>query len=533
MKFKFIFCLALGLGVGLLAEAQPKTDIGIPIIAAPKMRECREAKTKDLGVWDDAFRFENLDFILLRKQNELFSYSLITSDLKRIRIPAGMADTRIREGMTWGKHQWVFCQSDTTIPFALDLANGKRVPFEIPEVKAHGGRGAAIHTIINPGFEFGTIIAITGNGVAGWPRDGNLPLYYWMNLESGRVVKLPTGWDLSYFSADQKRAVFETISTNAMMYRPWITADMATGEVVNELPNQTKGIWSEPISGYWQEGIERWNSRDYRRHIWELRSARTPLELQYPQPGRGHADDKFTGLSVNGVGYSFSITNAGMDRCVDAKFTGNLAAIALQTDGSSDNFLWLAQLGKEEKPILVATNCSFEMLSDRRCALLLHNQFLGSMAEALVYDVESSAAWNVLDGVPLQAAIMSRLSDAARLGTIDLPGKAASGMGPMIAFQLIPGFGSARYPAEVLCLCSTAHVVPANLIPPRVQRVAVLLTAQGSRYQINLPASMRKLSLNDSWLHNSGKLIIGEYKNTSKNRGQLHLYVANLRTNQK
>jgi len=35
--------------------------------------------------------------------------------------------------------------------------------------------------------------------------------YYWMNLESGKVMRFPTGWDLNYFSADQRRAVFENI----------------------------------------------------------------------------------------------------------------------------------------------------------------------------------------------------------------------------------------------------------------------------------------------------------------------------------
>jgi hypothetical protein len=173
------------------------------------------------------------------------------------------------------------------------------------------------------------------------------------------------------------------------------------------------------------------------------------------------------------------------------------------------------------------------MLGGQRCALLVHNQFPAAAPEAFVYDVESNAAWNVLDGVPLRSEIMARVGGADRHETAG--GMVASGAGPMVAFRLFPGFGSERYAAEVLCLCSTANIVTDNMIPPPVQRMTVLLTAQGCRYQINLPSAIRDSDslLNDSWLHNSGKLIVCQYENTSGNRGQLHLYVADLRANQK
>jgi hypothetical protein len=107
------------------------------------------------------------------------------------------------------RHQWLFCQSKDTPPFAIDLSTGNKVQFEISEV-----RGSAIHAIITTGYKGGTVFEINGDGVAGWPRDGNRSLYFWMSLESCRIAKLPTGWDFSYFSADQKRAVFENVSTN-------------------------------------------------------------------------------------------------------------------------------------------------------------------------------------------------------------------------------------------------------------------------------------------------------------------------------
>jgi len=33
-----------------------------------------------------------------------------------------------------------------------------------------------------------------------------------------------------------------------MMYRPWVTVNMVTGEEVDELPDQTKGLWSQQFT---------------------------------------------------------------------------------------------------------------------------------------------------------------------------------------------------------------------------------------------------------------------------------------------
>lgn len=531
MNPKLILRLALVLGGGLFGDLQARANIVVPTVAAPYMRECQEAKINDFGLWNDAFRFKDSDVVLLRQQDALFSYSLVTGDLRKIRTLPDLVDSRLVDGITWGKHQWLFCQSRTVLPFAVDLSTWKTVTFEIPSVKTSGAEGPAIHAVINAGFGPGTIIAITGDGVDGWPRDGNRPLYYWMDLNSGKVVKFPAGWDLSYFSADQRRAVFENISTNAMMYRPWVTVDMATGEAAGELPDQTKDLWSEPIPGYWHVSTDRWGQSDKYRHVWALRSPQTPAKLLYPQPGRGSADDKFAGLSINGVDYPLAMTNTARDRCIDAKSTGNLAAFLLEPDGGGGNSLWITPLKANEKPTLLATNCSFELLGSQHCAVLVRNHFPAAAPEALVYDVKSNAAWNVLDGVPAWSQITARVGATNRLGTT--PEMLASGIGPMVAFRLISGFGSARYPAEVLCLCSTEHIVPENAIPPPVRHMAILLTAQGRRYQVNLPPGMQDSLLGGLWLHNSGKLIICQNENPAGNRAQLHLYVADLRAEQK
>jgi hypothetical protein len=351
-----------------------------------------------------------------------------------------------------------------------------------------------------------------------------------MSLESGKMTVLPTGWDLNYFSADQARAVFENVSTNAMMYRPWVTITMATGEVTDELPDQTKNLWSAPTMEFWQSSAMQGRQFKNRQDVWPLRTPRTPMKQLHPQPGRGFVDDRFAGLSVNGIDYSLALTNARLTRCVDAKSTGNLAAFLLQPDGGSGNSLWLTRLGQPEPPVRLATNCDFELLGEHRCALLARNGLPASCPQGLVYDIESNSAWNILDGDPMWTNTTAALSGAGDKPKTPMP--QMNGISPMVSLRLVPGFGSARYPARVLCMFSSMNVVPDYMTPRSPEsRLFILLTAQGERYQIKLPKDLGDLMFErEFWLHNSGKLVICHPEPPSENspHGQFHLIVATL-----
>jgi hypothetical protein len=56
---------ALVLSDGLFGYFAANVGIRVPMAAAPKMHECPEAKIKDLGLWDDVARFEDLDSVIL------------------------------------------------------------------------------------------------------------------------------------------------------------------------------------------------------------------------------------------------------------------------------------------------------------------------------------------------------------------------------------------------------------------------------------------------------------------------------------
>ena len=521
MKPKLILVLALVLIGGLFGGLQANAGINVPIVAAPKMRVCQEAKINDLGFWDDVFRFENSDFIVLRRGDELFSYSLVASDLKRIKTISHMTSARIINGVVCGKHQWLFCGSGAMPPFAIDLSTGKKVQFDIPEVG-----GSTIHAIITTGYKGGTVIEIYGDGVAGWPRDGNRPIYFWMSLESGRMAQFPTGWDLSYFSADQRTAVFENLSTNDMEYRPWVSVNMETGTVIDKLPDQTKVLWSEPTMFFGEDSVNRFNNR---QNVWQLRTPRTPMKLKL---GRGFCDDTFAGLSVDGIACPLSMTNSKLDRCVDAKAAGNLAAFLLEPDGGGEkSSLWVTRLKENETPKLLANNCRFEMLGEHRCALIGRNDRPESLSESVVYDADSQTAWNIFDGVSLGTNTMAAFDGDADKRRAHAGLQPYSGCIPTISLRLVSGFGSTRFPAQVLFVYYSTKGESAHMLLTPAVRQYVLLTAQGNRYQIKLPNKIGDLaSAQHFWLHNSGTLIMCQSESASNNspKGQFHLLLAKL-----
>jgi hypothetical protein len=113
--------------------------------------------------------------------------------------------------------------------------------------------------------------------------------------------------------------------------------------------------------------------------------------------------------------------------------------------------------------------------------------------------------------------------------------QAASGIGPTVSLRLVPGFGSTRFSAQVLCLFSSINLVPAYMMahsPDFWQlRQIVLLTAQGERYQVKLPKDVSDSVFGQEfWLHNSGKLVICQPEPPSEHspQGQFHLIVAEL-----
>jgi hypothetical protein len=331
-------------------------------------------------------------------------------------------------------------------------------------------------------------------------------------LKSGKVTRLPIGWDLEYFSADQKTAVFEHPPFYYDEYRPWAALDMATGRETKKVPYPTDGLWAISLSqSYPSAGV----TPDFSESsdVWVLHSPQTPSRLLHPMPGRGYADDHFAGLSVDGVIHPMNLPLSLARYCGDAQVTGDMAALETAPDGGNVFYLWMTSLRLDAKPILVATNCTFEILGERDCVLL--NSRETPLPEALVYDGQSQGKWNVFEGVPEWLKIIDAFDGVAdEHGFYGGPKPATaitnkpsfeSGIGRICGVHLIPGSGAPPFPAMVMCECSC-------YVPGRLQtKLFVLINARGERYQINLPDNLQNRAFENPWLDNSGKLVFKQY----------------------
>ena len=456
---------------------------------APEIAACRSAGQRDLGFWDDAFSYAGRDFIIFRNGPELFSLSLTSSGTPRklAEIP-GLTDSKIVNGVESHGHRWLFFQSATGAPFALDLATLNRVGFPLSDVKIPGNHAIEIQSsaiAVNAG---GAMFELSGGDADSWPRPENRPVYYWFSLESGRAVQLPIGWDLLRFSADHRTAVFwkvhgEPVPPGAPEFagRPVAAVSMSTGEVSVNVPDRTREF-SIPFS-------------------WTYRDDVKPLQAPY-RPELGERE-YFAGVSVNGVPYPFAMKLDGYAVHAAAQAEGDWAVFSLRPEGGTvPSTLWWARLRRNEEPRLLAEQPGdFEILGKTRVVYLTSSYAQnGATSEAFVYDVDTGKSWNVLDNLE-------------RLPKLDAEIARRGYVWDRMTIRLVRGFGSSGYPALVFSLFSHSRddIRAAAFLPDRLPsqhwRRALLLSAQGDRCTVDIPEpdSFAKL-----WLHNSGKLLVAE-----------------------
>src|SRR5262249_45423303 len=116
-------------------------------VKAPPLRNCHTAAQRDLGVWDDIFVFEDQDFMVLRRDEALFSLSM-TKPSKLIKLVTA-PETKSAEIILGGHSEnnlWLFLQSSKTAPFAVEARTGKVSKFDIPGLKIPGDHTPGIQS---------------------------------------------------------------------------------------------------------------------------------------------------------------------------------------------------------------------------------------------------------------------------------------------------------------------------------------------------------------------------------------------------
>lgn len=264
-------------------------------VKAPPLGKCSALKT-DLGVWDDCFVFDDASLIVLRSGTDLYSVSLTGKhDIKKVLTLPEMDSIQFEWGATRGGKSWLFCRAKNSAAFAIDVTTGHEVQLTGSGKDLDECRDAQTFSCLTAPHLEATIVEVTGTGKPDWPRDGNRPVYFWFNLQSGKTIQLPIGWDLEYFSADQSVAVFEKPSEEICHGRPLAALDMKTGECTEEIPDRSKVYWTRrPINEY-----DRYVNRKLVPQM--TRSLRLPF-----CPSKGY-NETFAGLSVDGEIYPFTI----------------------------------------------------------------------------------------------------------------------------------------------------------------------------------------------------------------------------------
>ncbi len=468
-----------------LAISQPFHDASVK---APQLRNCSVTARTDLGVWDDVFVFHDQDQILLRREGTLFSLSMVTpSLLSRLITVAETKGTEIAFATHSHGRLWLFLQSSEAAPFAIDAHSGSMCQFSIPGLKLPGDHTPGIQSYVLVPHADAAILMIAGGDRQTWPRDGNRPVYFWMDLKVGKVVPFPVGWDLEYFSSDQTVAVFGKPLERASERRPLQAVDVKTGTAIDEIPDRRK---QATIPFNWTETQEV-----------------KPLTMRRAETGDR---DHFAGLSLNGSVLPLDIGLAGTHYLSEAKTKDGFAGFRLRREGSTSgepSSLWFVPLKQLEKLECVEGGVTdFAILANGNCVLIRsRGESASASSEASFYSFRNRARWNVLD-------------DVERLPPLDKEFAGKDYLEDKTTFRLIDGFGSLEHGSLILCVCSHfrgemrayVNLLQGKRLEPITWRRALLLTSIGERYMTDL---FREGNLPDQiWLHNSGKMILGKYR---------------------
>jgi hypothetical protein len=438
---------------------------------APVMGTATTKETHDLGTFDDIFSKEGMDDVIVRRGNDFFAVT--SGALKKVATVADGDGVKIIDGTQGDGHTWLFLEPKQGPSFALDLVTQKRVDLGMGESPKDKPGGHLQSRVFTPGA---AMLMLDGGGAATWPRPGNRPVYFWMNLASGKAMPMPVGWDLDYFSDDQSVAVFEKPKEREGYGRKLQAVDMKTGEAVSATPDRQLVSWVD--------------------FDWSYRSAVRPIY--------GTEQRILVGFNVLGSVYPLEL-GGGPDHYVsDAKSDGSVV-VWLGQEGTASQTnptaLWRASIKKRERPLRVGTGITDLAISGKGFAVLSaidvakrggeEELTAGRPSRALLYSMDDGKAWDVLDKVerlpPLAAEFINKpyIIDDTRLELI----QSSSGLGPVLCI-----FDQDRRDARATD----------QAIPPESWRRAVLIS-NGGRYMTDL---FRDESPQKIFLDKSGTTIV-------------------------
>ena len=442
------------------------------------LQKCELIKLIDLGVWDDIFVFNDRNNIILLRGDTLFSLSMADSakPTKLIQSPY-LENTKIVTCVTLGKKTWIFLNSAKTTPFAIEASSGKISWFKIPNLKIPGERTPTIQSYVTTKHAHAVTLMIGGGDHDTWPRDGNRPIYFWMDLQTGKVIRFPIGWDLEYFSANQKVAIFRKPQKKLFQPRPLQAINLETGSFIDTAPNRYK--------------------KSFVQFGWTETEDVKPLYIWHPNMG---ARNYLCGFSFMGETQFFDL-KLNKNLCWSTpKIANNFVGFRTQRCGFSGMYpgsFWLLKREPHQVPQLVATNVTdFAMLNMGNCIYITSKlNPKGNSYEAFFYNNSKKASWNILNGV----AGFPKL------------GKHKNDYKDELRIRLIECFGNPSTNSLALCLFTHKRIDNFSSAFPKhtTLRQSIVVTSDGKRFMTDI--FDKKHFPDKIWIHNSGKVLTGKY----------------------
>jgi hypothetical protein len=489
MRSRFALITTLGLGILPLGIAQTRPE-SAP--APSPMMTAVTSSQRDLATWDDVFVARDAGLMLLLREGTLFALgdSAGAAPSQLATHPA-LASSRIVAYADSGKRRWVFLNSTERAPFALDLSSGTLAEFPIPGLRVPGKQASSIQSFLIAPHLGAALLMISGGDPGTWPRPENRPLYFRMSLDSGQVIALPVGWDLHFYTADQRVAFFFMFPNHDRVPQAF---DLSSGELLREAPSQGNTAYTD---FEWQD-------------------------LRRIKPVRGLA-----GLSLNGeiIPFDLGVRDARL-KGVDVH--DGFAGFRVWTNPASYDLsdLWIIALERDARPELVASGVTDVVMMGAgtcvfRSAVFGHNP---CWEEAYFRTRSAKVAWNLLEGVQRLPRLAKEFaeSESAR---------------EEMSVKLVGGFGGPSRHARALGFFrNTQRDLEARVgaeRPPHRKRLAdatwqrlVVVTAEGQRYMTDLLREDNPPE--ELWFHNAGRVLMGRHSWTETGLRRVHLVETSL-----
>lgn len=453
-----LLCLSL---VAAAAEP-PVSATPAAIEAAPPLREARVMGREDLGTWDDVFVMREQATLLLRDGTDLYALSATAGTPQAIASRPDLAGTKVIACVDAGERRWVFLYSELRTPFAVDVRSGLVAEFGIPPLPYTDHHFPWLGPVLVSPLAGTALITIGGPEIDSWVLPHNWPIYFWLDLATGRTRAIPIGWNPCWFSADLETAVFSVPSATSAGPLPYLQVplDTRTCEPLAEIPDFTQ-----------VDGIEATN---------DIADVLLPM---YRRRAGLPEHDFLTGLTWHGT--SISLTIPGSDDSYLRTAVGNDQALAFYLQPKDMSYvlaspLWIVDLTRGRQLHRIAEAAvDFTLLDHGSCLFVtVADKFeldkSKSFSEVWYCRADGKGRWNLMEGIE-------------RLPPLKVPIAEKSDVKDYSEANLYPGLGAQAQVA--LCIFSQYQEdrrASKQFVESRSHHDVMLVGAAGERYHTDL-----------------------------------------------